>query len=136
MWPPNHDLINVGLAASATGNCSPVLQVLVYANEDDQAATSPDEVDSPDAKNLANGTLRLRAERVESGDGRVYLIVVKANTGFAVATVVVPKSQSAAAVQLVNSMAAAARSYALANNGSAPPGYVVAGDGPVVGPKQ
>src|SRR5262249_16496697 len=54
----------------------------------------------------------------------------------AVATVVVPKSSSATDMQLVNSMAASARAYALANNGNAPAGYVVAGDGPVVGGKE
>ena len=89
----------------------------------------------------ANGTLRLRAERVEDGSGRVYLIVVKAtdtsgHTGFAAATVVPPKSMNPTHVQLVNSMAASARAYALANNGNAPAGYLVSGDGPVVGPKQ
>jgi len=71
----------------------------------------------------------------------VYLIVVKAtntggNTGVAVATVVAPKSSTATDMQLVNSMAASARAYAVANNGNAPAGYVVVGDGPVVGPKQ
>ena len=112
----------------------------MYANEDDETATSAGTVHSPDAKDVANGTLRLRAERVDSGNGRVYLIVARAtdtngHTGFAVATVVVPKSPSNADARLVNSLAAA-RTYALANNGSAPAGYVVSGDGPVVGPKQ
>jgi len=135
------DLINVGLAASATGNCSPVLQVLVYANENDETPTSPGIVHSPDAKDLGNGTLRLRAERLESGSGRVYLIVVRAtnsggNTHVAVATVVVPKGQRPAAIAALNAAAAAAQTFALANNGSAPAGYFVVGDGPVIGPKQ
>jgi hypothetical protein len=141
LWPPNHDLVNVGLRASAGGNCSPVLQVMVCANEDDQSPTDPDGPFSPDATGLASGTLRLRAERGEYGPGRVYLIVVKAsnsggNTGFSVATVVVPKSQSAADMAAVNALAASAKSYALVHNGNAPVGYFVVGDGPVVGPKQ
>ena len=139
LWPATGQLINVGLAASATGNCSPVLQVLVYSNEDDLAPTGVNQ--SPDAKDPANATLRLRAERLASGSGRVFLIVVKAtnsggNMGFAVATVVVPRSTSAANLAAVNAAAAAAASFALANNGSAPAGYFVVGDGPVVGPNQ
>jgi hypothetical protein len=141
LWPPNHDLVNVGLTASATGNCSPVLLVAVFANEDDQTLTGSDGPFSPDATGLASGTLRLRAERLESGSGRVYLIVAKAhnsggNTGFSVATVVVPKSQSAKDIAGVNTLAASARSHALAHNGSAPVDYFVVGDGPVAGPKQ
>jgi len=139
LWPATGQLINVGLAASATGNCSPALQVLVYSNEDDLAPTGLNQ--SPDAKDLANATLRLRAERLASGSGRVYLIVVKAtnsggNTGFAVATVVVPRSPSAVDLAAVSAAAAAAASFALANNGSAPAGYFVVGDGPVIGPNQ
>jgi hypothetical protein len=78
---------------------------------------------------------------VESGDGRVYLIVVKATdssgqVGFSVHTVVVPASPSQADINAVNSQAAAARTFALANSGSPPPGYYVIGDGQVIGPKQ
>jgi hypothetical protein len=118
-----------------------VLQVRVYANEDDQTETSAGVVHSPDAKDIGSGTLRLRAERVEGAGGRVYLIVVRAtdtggNVGVAVATVVAPESASANHVNLVNSKAASARAYTLANNGAPPPGYFVVGDGPVIGPKQ
>jgi len=36
----------------------------------------------------------------------------------------------------VNANAAAAKAFADANSGTAPAGYFVVGDGPVVGPKQ
>ena len=88
---------------------------------------------SPDAKDIAAGTLRLRAERDAGSDGRVYLIRVKStdsssNTSQNCLTVVVPKSLGAADVASVNAQATAMRAACMA-------GYVV-GDGPVVGPKQ
>jgi hypothetical protein len=138
----SHDLINVGLAASATdGPCgTPTITVQVFGDEDDQTPTN-DTVFSPDAKDLASGTLRLRAERVNSGNGRVYLIVVKATdaagqTGFATLTVVVSKSNSPANTSAVLAEAAAAKAFADANNGAPPAGYFVIGDGPIIGDKQ
>ncbi len=140
----NHDLVNAGLTATATYAACPTstsFVVQVYGNEDDETPTAKNEVYSPDAANIALGSLRLRAERVDSGDGRIYLIVVTGtsavgSTGFGTATVVVPKGSSAASMASALSQAAAAASYASANNGAPPPGYVVIGDGPVIGPKQ
>jgi hypothetical protein len=114
--------------------------VQVFGDEDDEAPAG-NVVFSPDARNIAVSTLRVRAERVDSGDGRVYLIVVSAadpsgNTGFNCKTVVVPRTTSAASKAAANAQAAAALSYCQANNGALPPGYVVIGDGPVIGNKQ
>ena len=140
LWPPNHQLENVGLSVTASDNGGAVTtQVAVFSDEDDLAPGSGNL--SPDAKNIAPATLRLRAERSGSGDGRVYLIVVTAtdassNVSAACATVVVPHSNSAQAQAAVAAQAAAARPYCEANAGAAPAGYVVVGDGPVVGPKQ
>ena len=139
----DHILVNVGLAASATdGACQAPTSftVQVFSNEDDQGPTGENHF-SPDAKDIGIGTLRLRQERLGAGDGRVYLIVIKATdtaggTGFATATVVVPKSSSPADVALAKANAAAAKALADANNGTPPTGYFVVGDGPVVGPKQ
>ncbi len=140
LWPANHDLVGVGLAASATDNSGdPVtIQVSVFSDEDDLTPASPSF--SPDAKDIAPGTLRLRAERDGPGNGRVYLIIITAtdssnNVSRNYLTVVVPKSKSQADVNAVNQQAQAALSYA-ATNGTAPAGYFVVGDGPVVGPKQ
>lgn len=140
----NHEFVNVGLTAAAAYNACPAatsFTVQVYGNEDDQTPTAKNEVYSPDAASIAIGTLRLRAERVDAGNGRVYLIVVTGTgtggqTGFGTATVVVPKSSSTASVASVLSQAVAAAAYANANNGGMPPGYFVIGDGPVIGPKQ
>ncbi len=138
LWPANNDLVDVGLSGNSTDHCdpSPELRVDVYSNESDGAGGAH----SPDAKAVGNA-LMLRAERLGGGDGRVYLIVATAtdtagNRGVAATTVVVPKANAAKWQTQVAVMAQEARAHALANDGAPPPGYVVVGDGPVLGPKQ
>jgi len=133
----NSDLINVGL--SATANEPATFNVQVFGDENDETPTSttPVTVHSPDAKDIAIGTLRLRAERLDSGDGRVYLVVVTAtdlfgNASRACHTVVVPRKKKGD----VDAQAAAAKAFCEANAGAPPTGYFVIGDGPIVGPKQ
>jgi hypothetical protein len=142
LWPIDHTLVNVGLAGGATtDNCSgSVTSIRVFANEDDETDTG-DGVYSPDAANVGIGTLRVRAERLDSGSGRVYLIVAtvtdaSSNSAFRVANIVIPKSQSTRDMKTVNNLAAAAVDYALSHNGSPPAGYFLVGDGRVIGPKQ
>lgn len=141
LWPPNHDLENVGLSVSASDNSGdPVaVHVAVFSDEDD--VTSSGGEMSPDAKNIAPVTLRLRSERAGNSDGRVYLIVVTAtdssnNVTRACLAVVIPKSQSNASEASVAQQAQAAVNYAQTHNGAPPPGYFVVGDGPTIGPKQ
>jgi hypothetical protein len=141
LWPPNHNLVNVGLTASSGDNCtaSPAVHVAVFGDEDDETPTG-DGTFSPDAKDIAPGTLRLRSERKGDADGRVYLIISSAtdgsgNSGHSCATVVVPHSQSPADEASVAAQAAAAKAFCDAN-GTAPAGYFVVGDGPTIGPKQ
>jgi hypothetical protein len=133
----NSDLVNVGL--SATANEPATFNVQVFGDENDETptTTTPVTVHSPDAKDIAVGTLRLRAERVDSGDGRVYLVVVTAtdlfdNASRACHTVVVPRKKKGD----IDAQAAAAKAFCEANNGAPPPGYFVIGDGPIIGPKQ
>jgi hypothetical protein len=142
LWPSNHNLINAGLASVATDNCPGPLtiQVMVFGDEDDEGATG-DGNHSPDAKNIGLQSLRLRSERKGDGDGRVYLIVVKAtdaagNVGFCCSTVIVAHDQSAASVASVQAQAVAAQAFCGANGGAPPPGFFVIGDGAIMGPKQ
>ena len=112
----------------------------VFGNKDDETATIPGVVHSPDAKDIAPNTLRLRGERVEANDGRVYLIVVTAtDTSGGVSrnyhTVVVPKNNKPASVTSVNNQADATIAYAQGHGGAPPVGYFVIGDGLVIGPK-
>ncbi len=141
LWPPNHELVDVGLTASAVDNCaSPLpITVQVFGDEDDEMPTGDGNF-SPDARDIAPGTLRLRRERRGDADGRVYLSVESTsdgsgNSSFACCTVAVPHDQSRAALMSINAQASAAEAFCAAN-GTAPPGYFVVGDGPVVGPKQ
>lgn len=140
LWPPNHSLVNVGLAVNVLDACdtgiAPVIKV--YSNEDDQWWA--DGFRSPDAKNLASGTLRLRAERSMPGVGRVYLIVAQAtdhsgNVAETTSTVVVPANNSRAALALVTLLADVSRIWYDAF-GCPPPGFVPVGDGPVIGTPQ
>ena len=135
LWPPEHDLVNVGLSFSAADNSGGAIatNLEVFSNEDDVTSAGGDQ--SPDAKSIAAGTLRLRAERMATGNGRFYLIRVTAtdpslNTSRKCAAVVVPKSLSAEDVNAINAQASAATAACTAS------GLFVVGDGPAVGPKQ
>jgi VCBS repeat-containing protein len=140
LWPPQHDLLNVGFTFTTSDNSPGTIttSVAVFSNEDDVTTANGDE--SPDAKDIASGTLRLRAERDANGNGRVYLIEVTATDAFAntshqCVAAVVPKSLSAGDLGAVNAMASAA--VGVCNSTGHPPaGYFVVGDGPVIGPKQ
>jgi hypothetical protein len=144
LWPPNHNLVDVGLRVDIHTDPGSTHEatVTVYSDEDDVWPASAQF--SPDAKGNSCG-LRLRSERSGPGDGRVYLIVVAVKdtdnaTGdfhyhYCVFTVVVPHDLSSASIASVLAQAEAAEDFWTAN-GTAPPGYFVVGDGPVLGPKQ
>jgi hypothetical protein len=141
LWPPDHDLLNVGLTAEVTDDTdpNPVVAVSTFSDEGDLEPAGGGN-QSPDAANIAPGTLRLRSERDGNADGRVYLIVVTAtdgggNLGFGCCTVTVPQNQTASAISSVTAQAMAAEAVCRTTGGP-PPGYVVVGVGPVVGPKQ
>lgn len=140
LWPPNSDLVNVGLQVTASDNDGepPVVRIDVFSDEDD--AEQPGGM-SPDAKDAAPSTLRLRAERRGDADGRVYVIRIRAtdqsnNTSYGYCTVVVPHGQSKASLSAVNAQAAAAVAAFNANGNNPPAGYFLVGDGPTIGPKQ
>jgi hypothetical protein len=139
-----HDLVNVGLVATASDACSPPadFDVAVFGDEDDETPTDSDGggIFSPDAEDIAVGTLRLRAERVDSSDGRVYLVVVSGedeagNTGYGCATVVVPHNSSTQSGTSAAIQAEAARAHCEEYQGMAPADFFVIGDGPPIGPQ-
>jgi hypothetical protein len=130
LWPPNHQLVDVGLTVSTSDNSGGAVTtaVSVFSDEDNLAPGSGNV--SPDATFVPPSTLQLRAERSGSSDGRVYLISVTAtdsssNSTVSCVTVAVPKNNSPQAVAAVAAQAAAAQAYCEANAGAAPAGYFV-----------
>ncbi len=127
LWPPNHALIDVGLAVDPTPECAGIVElaVAVWGDEADDAPTG-DGVTIPDARFVVPD-LYLRAERTGDGNGRVYLVITRASAGSAEGvtcrTVVVPHSGSARSMDAVNQQAAAARATCEATGG-APPSFV------------
>src|SRR5262249_12962931 len=79
LWPPDHRLVNIGLIVPATDNCTDAVpvDVQVFSDESEEAPTGDGHF-SPDAKDIAPSTLRVRSERNAGGDGRVSLIVTTA----------------------------------------------------------
>jgi len=143
LWTPSHELVNVGFSAAASDNCDAAPSVLttVFSNESDQPAGDADASFSPDARNIASGSLRVRAERLQAGTGRVYLVVAKSadsagNASASCATVVVPHDQNTKSLAVVNALAAPALAYCASHGGAAPAGYVAVGSGPIAGPKR
>jgi predicted outer membrane repeat protein len=121
LWPPNHQLVNVGLSVQVS-DPNATVTVQVYANDD--ALPS-------DAADLAPGRLRLRSQRQGSGSGRVYLIVVTAtdaagNVAVSECTVVAPHDHSAHSQAAVEQQAADAEAYFQAFH-TAPPRYRLLG---------
>ncbi len=106
LWSPNHDLNNVGFSLAVTDNCTPAaaifVDVKVTSDERPEIQTQGDGNFSPDAVVTGTGVnraVRLRAERMGGGDGRVYLIHITAtdqynNTSFRVLRVGVPNNQN------------------------------------------
>jgi len=136
LWPPNHQLVNVGLSAMVHDVCdpSPTVQVTVFSNQDDLAPGSGNF--APDATNIAPGTLQLRSERSgQDKTGRIYLIVITAtddagNVGHDCCTVVVPHDQSRRSINTVLNAAAAVRQACMTSTtpGTPPAGFVLVGD--------
>ena len=148
LWPPNHNLVNVGLKATVRDLCdpSPVIAVSVFGDEDDEEKTG-DGHHAPDARNIALGSLRLRSERKGNADGRVYLVVVTAtdasnNVGFHAVAVAVPHDMSKKSVASAVAQGIAAERRAaefvryLLGFLPLPSPFFVIGDGPIIGPKQ
>jgi len=129
LWPPTGAMCDVGLHLRAIDaiDSSPTLTVTVFSDECD-AISKGGPKRSPDAE--LRERLKLRADRLGTQNGRVYLIVVTAtdasgNVGIACCSVVVPHSNSPAALESVRDQAGAAQAFAQAHNGNAPEGFCV-----------
>jgi hypothetical protein len=104
LWPADHELQDVGLSLAVSDNCTPAALIAVDVKITSDEKPEADDGDgrfSPDATVTGTGVnriIRLRRERLGSGDGRVYLIRITAtdqhnNTSLKVLQVGVPLSQ-------------------------------------------
>ena len=98
LWPPDHKLKDITVSYVAADNCGIAnTQISVSSDEPVQSRDKDDQ--SPDWQILDNHHIRLRAERLENGNGRTYSIKVTStdvsgNKNTSTVTVKVPKSIS------------------------------------------
>ena len=90
LWPPNHQMVDISVAYSASdlGDPAPVCSLGITSNE--SAAGAREIVDAHH--------IRLRSERDGTGNGRIYTVAAtcsdaSGNVAQKSATVKVPKSQ-------------------------------------------
>ena len=77
LWPPNHKMIPVELAVSATDNCD-IQSMKIIKVIDSDAPDNPDESNgSPDWVQTGDLTLLLRAERKSANRPRTYSFTVE-----------------------------------------------------------
>ncbi|MBI5195057.1 MAG: cadherin repeat domain-containing protein [Nitrospirae bacterium] len=104
LWPPNHIMVNIAIAANATDNsgCPVTLNTTVTSNEPQYGLgsgdTGPDWTEPVIDQTTGIIYLQLRAERSGRGKGRVYTITITAtdcsgNTSTAKVKVRVPHDQ-------------------------------------------
>ena len=140
LWPPNHEFVDVGLSFSAADVCDTnplAIAITVTSDEDAAVAAGAGGTNHcPDAQILPDGSVWLRAERSGAGDGRVYVINVRAtdscgNVGLCQVPVRVPynRTSSGAAVDSGQAYDAATCSGLPKRQKSVAPG-TVSGPGP------
>ena len=131
LWPPNHEMWDVGLVVTATDGTGSTLALSAKAYSDESPNGTGDGNKEPDAL-IDAPNLLLRSERKGNGNGRVYLVLVTAagDAGSATAcvTVVVPKANNANWIAAVRAQADAAEATC-EQTGSAPGGFYLIGQG-------
>jgi hypothetical protein len=99
LWPPNHKMVPVTVAVSASDLCAPAPTCKIIAVSSNEPVNSTgDGNTTPDWEITGNLTVNLRAERSGTGSGRVYTVHVgcsdvAGNTSTQAVTVTVPHDQ-------------------------------------------
>jgi rhamnogalacturonan endolyase len=79
LWPPNHKMVRVSIAAEAVDLLDPAPTVRIVSVSSNERVDGPEGGrTSPDWVITGDLTVDLRAERSEDGTGRVYTIAVEA----------------------------------------------------------
>jgi len=103
LWPDNHKMVNVTVAATVQDNCDPAPFTRILSVTANQPINGPGDGNSnPDYVITGNLTLQLRAERT-AGQDRTYTITVAStdfsgNTSTATVTVTVAQTSNSSAV--------------------------------------
>ena len=99
LWPPNHQMVSVAVAASAADICSAGLNCRIISVSSNEPVNGLGDGDTaPDWQITGDLTVNLRAERSGKGTGRVYTITIRCtdasgNSSTKTTTVAVPHDQ-------------------------------------------
>lgn len=81
LWPPNGEMVDVGVSFTVRDNCDPNPHIFLEITSDEPPGSAKGHGGSqiaPDATITADRRVLLRAERSEDGDGRVYVLTLTA----------------------------------------------------------
>lgn len=97
LWPPNHKMVDVTIAYTATDNCGVAGSTLAVTSNEPVNGLG-DGNTAPDWEVVDAHHIRLRAERAGRGSGRVYTVTITVtdihgNRSSTAVTVTVPKSR-------------------------------------------
>lgn len=109
LWPPNHKMKDVLLTYTVSDNCG-IDHSQISVSSDEPVQTNEPGDQSPDWQIIDDHHIKLRAERLESGNGRTYTITVTStdingNQNSNSTTVVVPRSMGSERVDLITNAA-------------------------------
>ena len=98
LWPPNGKLVPITITVAATDACDSSLVSEIVDVTSNEPTIGGNDNTSPDWEITGPLSVNLRAERSDSGVGRVYTITVKVtddagNSSYRVGTVSIPKNQ-------------------------------------------
>jgi hypothetical protein len=101
LWPPNHEFMEISVEGVTDPDDVSIMITSIFQDEEVLAPDSGNT--SPDGQGVGTSTALVRAERIESGDGRVYHIGFRAwnpSGGFCSGTVTVdvPPTRNGTAV--------------------------------------
>ncbi|MGH8060151.1 MAG: hypothetical protein ACREOH_23420 [Candidatus Entotheonellia bacterium] len=81
LWPPNHKLLAVGIVGVSDPNNDQVTSSVTGVAQDEPTNGLGDGDTAPDAVLNPNGSVLVRAERSDTGNGRVYTVSFAATDG-------------------------------------------------------